>query len=34
VGAALAGLAYSFFAGTPETKPETEAKAQARAMAA
>jgi len=34
VGAALAGLAYSFFAGTPETKPEAEAKAQARAMAA
>jgi aquaporin Z len=34
VGAALAGLAYSFFAGTLETKPEAEAKAQARAMAA
>src|SRR5882762_6481182 len=34
VGAALAGLAYSFVAGTPETKPEAEAKAQARAMAA
>ena len=34
VGAALAGLAYSFFAGMPETKPEAEAKAQARAMAA
>jgi aquaporin Z len=34
VGAALAGLAYSFFAGTPETKPEVEAKAQAEAMAA
>ena len=34
VGAALAGLAYSFFAGTSETKPEAEAKAQARAMAA
>ena len=34
VGAALAGLAYSFFAGAPETKPEAEAKAQAKAMAA
>jgi len=32
VGAALAGLAYSFFAGTPEIEPEVEAKA--RAMAA
>jgi aquaporin Z len=32
VGAALAGLAYSFFAGEPETEPEVEAKA--RAMAA
>jgi aquaporin Z len=32
VGAALAGLAYSFFAGTTEAKPEVEAKA--RAMAA
>lgn len=33
VGAALAGLAYSFFAGPPD-KPEVEAKAQAEAMAA
>ena len=32
VGAALAGLAYSFFADTPEPEPEAEAKA--RAMAA
>jgi aquaporin Z len=32
VGAALAGLAYSFFAGTPEAEPEAVAKA--RAMAA
>jgi aquaporin Z len=31
VGAALAGLAYSFFAGAPEAKPEAEAKAQAMA---
>ncbi len=31
VGAALAGLAYSFFAGAPEAKPELEAKAIAAA---
>ncbi|HLR07276.1 MAG TPA: aquaporin Z [Pyrinomonadaceae bacterium] len=36
VGAALAGLAYSFFAGTPETQPKTEPamEAKARAVAA
>ncbi len=36
VGAALAGLAYSFFAGTTETQPKTEPamEAKARAVAA
>jgi len=36
VGAALAGLAYSFFAGTPEPQPKTEPamEAKARAVAA
>src|SRR5256714_4750443 len=33
VGAALAGLAYSFGCGTPETKPEAEAKAPGPAQA-
>jgi aquaporin Z len=34
VGAALAGLAYSFFAGTPQAEPKTEPAMEAKARAA